>query len=565
RNNRVERATIPLRDDGTNTWIHPAERLGYQVQAVKALLGGKARLESLEKAVAEMARQPGNSPQLAAKSAQLHQQLWAEVARVQPQGTTPEMLTVLSGLRFEFDPLSSINPALASGKIGPAEVRARVRSESWSPTVSARLEVVPPTGWQVAAAEPASAIKSDELAGLKAGVVLKEKSDATTVNARLTATLGSVPLSVPVRFDIGRREILNWMVLGPFANASGALPDTRSYPAEERFDLNGEYDGVGGKVKWQPVVLNNKFLHFDDRFKPQAPATAFAASILRADRATTATLDLFCRGAAELWLNNKSVLAINAPDGGGKSVRVELNAGDNILFCKSSVLSGKWEIAAEIKELSADERSHIQQVPAAELKAIAALPPPPPSPPSGSAAGSLANTGGVAWREVLADDFGRRDLGGKWKVAGGQWTIKDSVLDGRERSFVALAEKVSLPVRIEYDARSPAPADLSCFWLREPPDVNSGYLLAFASGDAGSRIQIEGATEQTSTTPAAKATPNRWHHVIGQILPDGTAQLFVDGKLVLSARRPPPTKGAAFAGLWTWGGGQFDNVHISTK
>ena len=39
RNNRVERAARPLCDDGINTWIHPAERLDYQVQGVKRPAG----------------------------------------------------------------------------------------------------------------------------------------------------------------------------------------------------------------------------------------------------------------------------------------------------------------------------------------------------------------------------------------------------------------------------------------------------------------------------------------------------------------------------------------------
>ena len=65
RNNRVDRCTVPLRDDGQNTWIHPAERLGYQVRGVKQLLGSKANLSAQEQAAAKLAAIPVGAADLA--------------------------------------------------------------------------------------------------------------------------------------------------------------------------------------------------------------------------------------------------------------------------------------------------------------------------------------------------------------------------------------------------------------------------------------------------------------------------------------------------------------------
>jgi len=48
------------------------------------------------------------------------------------------------------------------------------------------------------------------------------------------------------------------------------------------------------------------------------------------------------------------------------------------------------------------------------------------------------------------------------------------------------------------------------------------------------------------------------------VLPDGKAQLFIDGKELLTARSDPKLTREAFPGLWTWGGSQFDNVRIFT-
>ena len=93
-----------------------------------------------------MAREPAAATGLVDRCARLRGQLWAEVARCQPQGVTPEMAALLVGLRYDFAPLQ----ALASGKAGKAQVSVNVRTEPWSPEVGVKLEVPPPAGWQVA-------------------------------------------------------------------------------------------------------------------------------------------------------------------------------------------------------------------------------------------------------------------------------------------------------------------------------------------------------------------------------------------------------------------------------
>ena len=62
----------------------------------------------------------------------------------------------------------------------------------------------------------------------------------------------------------------------------------------------------------------------------------------------------------------------------------------------------------------------------------------------------------------------------------------------------------------------------------------------------------------------AKALPNRWYHVIAQILPNGTVQLYANEKKVLDIPGSSRPTEKAYPGLWTWGGGEFDNVRIYT-
>jgi hypothetical protein len=58
--------------------------------------------------------------------------------------------------------------------------------------------------------------------------------------------------------------------------------------------------------------------------------------------------------------------------------------------------------------------------------------------------------------------------------------------------------------------------------------------------------------------------PNKWHHIIAQVLADGSAHLFVDGQKALDFTDAPPPRWAGYPGVWTWGGGEFDNVSIYT-
>jgi hypothetical protein len=458
-------------------------------------------------------------------------------------------------------------------------VDIRARTEPWAPEAQLQGEVVLPEGWQAAlrqaqggpehgrrpaGPEAVAALKPGQVETLTCGLAAPAGAAARFVPVRLKATLGGATITVRDRFDVGRREIVHWMVVGPFPNKSGKLPDTDVHPPENKLDLNGEYDGLGGKVRWQPASLPNKYLHLDQMYKPAQAATAYAVTSLHADEDTKATLNFFCRGSVDAWLNDGKIAAISASEGGGKAVRVPLKKGDNILLCKSSTKGGKWEIAADVAEEGPSDRMRVHQVPATELKGIPVLTPVilTPTVLTPVAGQVLEHTAGVNWRLVLSDNFDRKTIGDKWRVAAGTWTVKNGILAGEERSLLSYVQKVPAPVRIEYDARSVAPHDLSCSWLMEPEDLNSGYLIAFAAGDSGSRVQVEGSLVESSNAPAATAAPNQWYHVIAQVLPNGNAQLYANGKLVLEARPGSPPQKPLYPGLWTWGGGEFAHVRI---
>jgi hypothetical protein len=362
RGNRLENCAVPLRDDGANTWIHPAERLGYQVQAVKTLLGTEASVESIEKAVADLAKGSAVSVEAASRCARLHGQLWAEVARCRPRGTTPGVLAALVGLHTEFDAASSVLKLLSVGKAGRVEVRSRARTEPWAPAVAIAFETLVPRGWQGSGAGGAFTVRPAEIAGFKSVLAVPAQAGDRWLPVRWTVTLGGASLFAEDRFDVGTREILNWMVIGPFANPNKALPDMAALPAERRFDLKAEYTGLSGKVRWQAATLPDKYLHLDKMPRQAQAATALAVTCLRAEKAATVALAFSCRGSLAVWLDSRLLLTLGGP-GGGRSVQVRLEPGEHTLLCKSSVVEGAWEIAVDLKDLSADPTYPILQVP----------------------------------------------------------------------------------------------------------------------------------------------------------------------------------------------------------
>jgi len=553
--NKMDEVAVPLQCSSGDVWLHPGERLSYQLDAARQLLGDKADVTSLGKAAEALRQQPAKAAE--AGYTKLLSQLWAAVASCCGESVTPELLSLLVGLHSEFDPASPVVKDLAVGKSGPSEVRLRVQTDPWAPSVQVSPTIVVPEGWQAAAPIAPITLKPGEPQTVVLPLQTPVTSDLRLLGVKLNIDLDGRSLPFVDHLNVGNREVRNWMSIGPFANSSGKLPDTDIHPAEVRMNLNGTYDGLNGKVSWQSQSLPNKYLHFDKFHQPQTAATAYAIAVVRAEEDTGAALNLWCRGGMEAWLNDEKIVSLDKDS--GKTVRVSLVHGDNVLLCKSSVLKGSWEIAAEVNEIGESDRISLVQVPAAEMKNLPALTPPPLKQ---VAQGSLLHDGGIAWRQIFADEFERRPLGDRWRVASGDWQIKDGVLQGGQRSFISYAEKVAAPVRIEYDARSASPHDLSCSWFREPGDQSTGYLIAFAAGDSGSRVEVFGANVGASDAPEARALPNRWYHVIARILSNGTVQLFANDKEVLNLPGNSRPSDKAYPGLWTWGGGEFDKVRF---
>lgn len=167
--------------------------------------------------------------------------------------------------------------------------------------------------------------------------------------------------------------------------------------------------------------------------------------------------------------------------------------------------------------------------------------------------------GGVDWQLQHADDF-EAGLGAMWKTLRGKWTVEGGTLRCSEVSFLALDRPMALPVRIEYDARSAHPSDLTAFWGTEKAAYNDGYFIGFASnGNTAGKILRNG--QQVAVREGVVAMPDTWQHVIAQII-GGRIQLIVDGEPAIEYTDPRPLAGKRLPGLIAWGEGEFDNVRV---
>lgn len=203
RNNRVSRCVIPLHDDGTNTAIHPAERLRYAVDLAKLWPPVAGKLDAITMAIEDLAAAPANAATME-KAAGLRAQLWAVLARAgtEEQPVPGNLLVAMIGWRYEVDPGSSIRQTLAAGRQGAAELRMQFRTEPWSPQVTARCDVIPPDGWEAAPGQAAVILEAAAPATAKVRLTVPAASPLRRLRVRWRVSLADVPLIAEDTVDV---------------------------------------------------------------------------------------------------------------------------------------------------------------------------------------------------------------------------------------------------------------------------------------------------------------------------------------------------------------------------
>lgn len=479
-------------------------------------------------------------------------------------------LDSLLGLELVVAKESTLPRVLQEGDGGEAQLVLSVKMVRSRPSWTVRAEVTVPEGWQVGEAGPPLVVEPGTQGTLGVPMVVparawgvREMPVALVLGLRDDASL-----RLTTRITVGSSFLRRWMVLGPFANKTGAALDLTLLPPDEGVDLKAQYDGRDGRIGWRPVNLSGDWCDLNALFGAKGAGTAYAVACVEAEKACEAVLRVGSSGGIAVTVNGLYLWAAQGSDKpmpGQWQVPVSLRAGDNVFLFKLSTATDQWRFVAELSPPTGGFPGRVTVVKPEDFAGRAVFVPPAPTPQP--AVGELRHTAGVQWQLVHGDDFDRTTLGGRWRVARGAWQCAGGLLIGSgSGGFLAYAEKVSAPVRIEYDTRimkGDSAGDLSSFWLADPTNYGSGYLLGFGSnGNTLNKVMIDG--EQVATGERPLPQPGKWHHVIAQILTDGRVQLIVDDQLALAYTGKSPGE-PKYPGLWVWGpDGVFAKVRIYT-
>lgn len=472
----------------------------------------------------------------------------------------PETLARVTGLSVEVDRGSSLPAMLGPGKadtIKLGTLKLNVSLAQPLPNCEIAAELLPP--WPATGGEPV-AVKDGKAQLTLTAQVPPKAWGRVRVPLKLTMIMPQSRSTLARTVTVGSGRLREWMVLGPLPNKSGEPLDLTLYPPEDALDLKAEVEGA----KWQPIVLGGDWLDLAKLYG-KTPGVAYAVACIQAEKEAPAMLELGSSGGLSVSLNGAYVWSLNQSRnaaGAQDRVPLTLRAGDNVLLVKLSTNSKDWKFTGELVSAEENFPGAVGIVPAAQFAGRPCFSPPAARP--AAEAGEVRFPAGVNWKLIYADDFTGDTLSARWRQAAGKWVSGNGFLrSSGDRCFLGYAEKLSAPVRIEYDTRAAGATagDFSAFWLSDPANHSSGYLMGFGSNsNACNKILVNGTEVLTATRPLV--TPGKWHHVIAQILADGRVQLIVDGQLSLDYKGPAPG-GAKHPGLWTWGPeGIFSKVRI---
>ncbi len=133
--------------------------------------------------------------------------------------------------------------------------------------------------------------------------------------------------------------IQDWKLIGPFSNAKLAGVET-AFPPEKRFDPSAEYDGMDGKVRWQPYVTRHEYglVNLNEALGKHKEAVAYALAEFTSAKDQTVDIRIGCFNIFKLWVNGELVLQRGDYFTGMKLdhyvTQARLKAGNNLILMK---------------------------------------------------------------------------------------------------------------------------------------------------------------------------------------------------------------------------------------
>ena len=572
RGNGFSNVRSPLGGPGMSkafvTSAERAEALRVGLQSLVDDLGVKddvGKWPEVMAAVEALRKLPDGSPDVPKLQAQGLRSILVRVAKARPEGLAFTAVAPALGLSMRMPWECTAHTRLQDHpEGGPASLDLIISATTpLGEPVSLTGEVQAPEGWQT---KPSQPVDLDDKSPVTVSIPISIPPGEWASHdfpVTLDLDLGTQTLRLHATQSAGSGYIRKWMVLGPFPNRTGAALDMTLLPPDDGIDLGGEYDGVNGKIKWQPRE-GGDWIDFKDLYKLPKAGVAYIAACINSPRDMPAELRLGCSGGASLTVNGEPVWFSDRSHPAGPAQErapIRLKAGDNVILLKLCSIIDQWTVVCELAPAPGGQPlTGVTVVSPTQFRDRACFAPPKRTVPE---VGEIRYPAGVDWKLVYADDFGNDALGGRWRVGSGKWKVNGSLLQASDVAFLCYAEKLPAPVRIEYDTRVPGQVggDLSACWLADPGNFNLGYLIGFGSnGNTLNKIVLDG--EQVAQAISPVVTPGRWHHVIAQILASGRVQLIVDG--VLSLDYPGKAPGEPkYPGIWSWqSNGVFAKVRI---
>jgi hypothetical protein len=383
RDNQVAPCPLPFRDDGINTWIHPAARLGYQIESVKVVLGDSEELKEIRGECDALANKPVDQSTRTACEA-LTQKLLVLVASKSPQ-IPADLLASLTGVQFEFKPPASFFDAVRAGK-GGQSLKVQVRSQPWSPALNVQASLSVPGDHAVSWNSAKIPLRANSPSALQCQVESPQGTGISSLDLTLTVSPGNLTLQVKKPLEFNRQDLCNWLVAVPEAGWKA-----RAFPTNEA-DL-GELGSTN-------------------------TGTLYLVAGVDASEPVSALLDIGCNGGeAQFFLNDKPVASLSQRQFGhsatfpkSKIVRVTLEQGANLLLCKvtpEGMAKGPKAFtlrSAWITDPARKDPSPIHQIAPDALLALPAL--------------QKGNTGAAGAGVKILDDF-KGGVAEGWKFTDG--------------------------------------------------------------------------------------------------------------------------------------------------
>ncbi|MDX9867262.1 MAG: glycosyl hydrolase family 28-related protein [Kiritimatiellia bacterium] len=430
------------------------ERLVAGLSAVDALASGAAPSaawrELTAEALALSRRRLPDAEEVAATRTLLARAAALLAARIGDQNVSATAVAALFGLD-----LTQANDFLFSRLQSGREVKIPLGGAypDWGVPATLAATVEGFEGWGVRA-EPPVRLAPGGRCGFALYVTRPDdrpQTFALPVRFTLTGEGWSVAFTETYRQDT--LDVTDFLVAGPFRNASGKAIDSEVHPPESRLDVTESYDTLDGRKPWQAVraATPGGTVDLNACFRKAELATAHAVAIVRATRPLRVRLQ---------YGSNQNTLARVNGEAVGSSARrdayngrpVDLREGENVIHLISTHASGAWPLKVRLTAVDATRPGELRVLPADQLFQAGRL---KAKGRRGVAGEPFTDGEGRAWRLAHEDTFDRLRVGlmyeGRDPIEWRDHSVR--ILDGRLAGAgrITLNLRLPAPLRVEYD------------------------------------------------------------------------------------------------------------------